>query len=431
MKFQSCFKKTIAMTLIVGMLALPLPSLAATATTTTTGTSGSSGNAITKYWNDNQEGLTAGGTSASKIKHNDTGSMVKTVGTGAVAGAASGAISSAAQTAITSAVSSTATSVGTGLASSAASGAVGGLVMGAAGGLITATLGAAWSQIIMGTVGTLMTILLTDYWFMLAVNIDAPQLALEYLVYNAMKNVTDKWDPEPAKKYKQAACSNECGSSVDTSDMDKDVEETEYKWDFEVQVLKDIGIETLGLKKINELAEGRNTVINDLSQLTYKNGKLELDADLTHQSVMSIKHKQSENYQWMSTAGIARAELGLETAYQAAVDAGGDAASEITIDGQSGTISSSTSGNEAIEMSTASPDGPVNYTLKELPSNVTSTGMAQRVQSLMNLELAQRVNLANTLQGNSISIEAARALKQAPGAIRETSDDEGGDDDDE
>lgn len=412
MKFQSHFKKTIAMTLITGMLVLPLPGLAAA----TAGTAASNG--ATKYWN--TDSAVSGGGSATHVKHKDTGSMGKTVGTSAAAGAATGAISSGVQSAVTSGASSA--------ISGAASGAVGGLIMGAAGGLITATLGAAWSQIIMGTIGTLMTIIWTDYFFMLAANIDAAQLALEYMVYDAMKDVTDEWDPAVTDRYEKAAKTNETENptaNVPTDDMSKDTatEPEKYNWDFEVQVLKNIGIEVVNKKKIYELAEGRTEVVDKLSQLVYSKGNLVLDTDLNHQTFMIIKDRQAKNFQWMSTAGIARAELGLETAYQAAVDAGGDAASDITSD---------TSGSEAILMSTQAPNEDKNeqVALKDMPTHKDfQTAAAQmRVQSLMNLELAQRINLANTLQGNSLSIEAARALKQAPRAIRVGSEDEGGND---
>lgn len=269
-----------------------------------------------------------------------------------------------------------------------------------------------WAQIIGGAAGAALSWILTEFFVEIGVNVDAAQLALEYLVYDAMKDVTDKWDPEPKETYEKAAEDNEDNSTVSTEDVQKESVEAE-QWDFEVQALKNVGIEALGLKNVSELASGRDTVVSNLSRLKKDGDMLVLDMDLNQTQNETITNTQDKNYQKMSTAGIARAELGLETTYQASVDAGGEAAN----------ITDDTSGDDNVTMSAAAAETS-NVGFTELPSSVTSTGMAMRVQILMNLELAQRVNLANALQGNILTIEAARALKRAPRALRGVSSDD-------
>ena len=263
-----------------------------------------------------------------------------------------------------------------------------------------------WGQIIGGAAGAAMSWIMTDFFYEQFANVDAAQLALEGLVYAAMLDVTDKWDPEPKESYQKAAQNNEDNASVDMSGV---TNEKEADLSFETEVLTNVGIEALNVLEVSDIAGARDKAVEKLTRLTYDGDTLVLNTELTQQEDGAIEEMQTKNYQWISTAGIARAELGLETAYQAAVDAGGAAA-------DSG-ITGDSSNDDNIQMAAATA-GTANLTLKQLPNSVTSTGMAQRVQTLMNLELAQRVNLSNALQGNVLSIEAARALKNSPRVIK-------------
>lgn len=277
---------------------------------------------------------------------------------------------------------------------------------------------AAWTNIMGSAVSGLMGYLCTDFFVMAGVNIDAPQLALEYMVYRAMQEVTYKWKPKPQQYYQMAAKSNEDNAGVDTSSV-QDLPGDEGARTFEAQALESVGIEVLGMNDVSSLANGRQDVVKNLTRLTYDGDQLVLNNNLTQRENEAISKMQAENYQKMATAGVARAELALETAYQASLDAQGDSADlELTQD---------TSGDDNIKMAAAGADRP-NPTLSALPGEITSTGMGMRVQSLMNLELAQRINLANTIQGNILSIEAARALKNAPrpnqGSVRDNQGDD-------
>ncbi len=264
---------------------------------------------------------------------------------------------------------------------------------------------AAWTNIMGSAVSGLMGYLCTDFFMMAGVNIDAPQLALEYMVYKAMQDVTYEWKPKPQQSYQMAAKSNEDNAGVDTSSVQVSDNAEEGARTFEAQALESVGIEVLGMNDVSSLANGRQDVVKNLTRLTYDGDQLVLNNNLTQRENEAISKMQAENYQKMATAGVARAELALETAYQASLDAnGGDASGDLTAD---------TSGSENIQMAAAGADRP-DPTLSALPGEITSTGMGMRVQSLMNLELAQRINLANAIQGNILSIEAARALRKTP-----------------
>ena len=52
------------------------------------------------------------------------------------------------------------------------------------------------------------------------------------------------------------------------------------------------------------------------------------------------------------------------------------------------------------------------FKLYQYPEKITSTASGMRVQAVMNLEFAQRLNLGNTLVGNELTILAARALNK-------------------
>jgi hypothetical protein len=119
--------------------------------------------------------------------------------------------------------------------------------------------------------------------------------------------------------------------------------------------------------------------------------------------VEEIAQTQNDNYRYLSTAGIARAELGLKTTYNAAANAQGAGTPDVT----------ETSPDANDVQSVAEQVYQKQQKLTELPASVSSIGHAMRVQTLMNLELAQRINLSNALQSSILSIEAARELKNA------------------
>ncbi len=255
-----------------------------------------------------------------------------------------------------------------------------------------------WGQIIGGAAGGALSWIMTEFFTMIAVNVDPIQLAAEGLVYAAMLEVTDKWEPEPQESYEKAAQNNDDGSQTSLATVTE-----EGALPFEVQSLKNVGIEVLNLKDVASLAQGRAMVAEGISVMVSDGS--DINFDLNDAQLDTVNSNQSKNYQWMSTAGLARAELGLKTAFQAAGDAGGEVQSA---SGQTG------NGNSENDVELAASEGFVkNQSLTELPSAVTSTAGAMRVQTLMNMELAQRVNLSNALQGSILSIEAARALKNA------------------
>ncbi len=266
--------------------------------------------------------------------------------------------------------------------------------------------GMGWVGIGLGAASGLISYFCTDFFQVIGVNMDPAQLAFEALIYNEMRRVTDKWRPEPAEAYHMAAQDNENDMPVP---MDGLTEDGAYP--FETQALTNVGIEVLGLQDISSLALGQRQVMSGLTRLTYDGDEAALDTDLTQEGEIRISDMQAANYQNMSTAGIARAELGLETTYQSSLNIGGQAANT------SMGLTQDASNQSGVTMAAAQTENP-NPTLHELPGTIQSTGMAMRVQTLMNLELAQRINLANALQGNLLSIEAARALKNAPPVLK-------------
>ena len=162
-----------------------------------------------------------------------------------------------------------------------------------------------------------------------------------------------------------------------------------------------VGLESLELKGFEPLVNGRPLVIEYLTKMQVSSdGAAQLKSAETSDKVLAeITQAQTDNYHLLSTAGIARAELGLKSTY---------AASALARDNQT---ESPTNQNEAEKK--AEETFLKQQNLTEMPAGITSIAYGMRVQSLMNLELAQRINMANTLQGNILSIEAARALTNA------------------
>ena len=254
-----------------------------------------------------------------------------------------------------------------------------------------------WMQIVGSSIGGIMTLLNTPTAVQqLGINVDAAQLALEISILNAMKDVTNEWDPEPKESYQSAAKNNDDGAKTSMSCVTK-----EGCLDFEAQSLTAVGIEAFNLGTLSSITGGRSTVISGLSKMTPNATNL-LSRDTTSQQTLdTILINQDVNYQNISTAGVTRALLGLKTSYQASVDASGTAVSD-TEGEQGGSVDFVEDG-----------DFIQNQSLTQLPGSVTSTAQAMSVQALMNMELAQRINLSNALQSNILSIEAARGLRNA------------------
>lgn len=266
------------------------------------------------------------------------------------------------------------------------------------------TMGGAM-QIIGSTVGGLMTLFATSAAIQQAgVNVDAVQAAAELAVWYAMTDVTKKWPPME-EEYVKAGKNNE--SEDDEKIKNPTSEKTALP--FEVQTLNAVGLEALEIQGLNALLNARGVVITDLSKMQLTANSVELkSSETTDRALEEIAQTQNDNYRYLSTAGIARAELGLKATYNAAANAQGAGTPDIT--------EAPSDINDV--QSVAEQVQTKEYTeqqkrLIDLPASVTSIGYAMRVQTLMNLELAQRINLSNALQSSILSIEAARELKNA------------------
>ena len=259
------------------------------------------------------------------------------------------------------------------------------------------TLGGAM-QIIGSTVGGLMTLFATSAAIQqAAVNVDAVQAAAELGVWMAMKEVTHKWPPME-EEYTKAGKSNEDNKKIENPTSEKTA------LPFEVQTLNAVGLEALGVQGLDALLGARGVVITDLSKMRLTANSVELKTSETTDSVLEkIATTQNDNYRNLSTAGIARAELGLKTTYNAAANAQGAGTPDVT--------EAPSDINDV--QSVAEQVYQKQQKLTELPASVSSIGHAMRVQTLMNLEMAQRINLSNALQSSILSIEAARELKNA------------------
>ena len=262
----------------------------------------------------------------------------------------------------------------------------------------------AWASLISGAASAGLGILGKDYFFQEGINIDPATIAAEALVLVAMKKVTDKWDPEPTDHYQMAAKENEDGKSPEVN-LTEESEEAKGLY-YKVEVLENIGLEALGLKGVADMANSRERVMQGISEIEIDGDHTKCKSDLNEAQVAVICELQDRNYMWLSTAGVARSELGLKTAYQASAEMGGG---EVSGEGLS-----PVSGNEGDEQMVGAGDLPNEFVpLPQLPSKISSTAYGMRVQSVMNLEFAQRINLANVLQGNLLTIEAARVLRNS------------------
>ncbi len=230
----------------------------------------------------------------------------------------------------------------------------------------------------------------------LASNIDSAQLSGEIKILNTMKRVTYEWPPMQ-DEYTKAGQNNEDDKEISNPTS------KEEALPFEISSLTAVGLEALDLQGFEPLVNGRPIVINDMSkmQVTSAGGAQLKSAETSDKVLAEIVQKQDQNYRLLSSAGVARAELALKSTYQASASArGGQASTEPQ-------APDNEVQQEAEEQFSEQQD------LVKLPAGITSIAYAMRVQTLMNLELAQRINLSNALQGNILSIEAARELKNA------------------
>ncbi len=246
----------------------------------------------------------------------------------------------------------------------------------------------------LATAGTVAT--------MTGINTDAAQIAAEALVYAAMCTVTDTWSPEPKDHYEKAAQENDNKKCPGTESF-TDVSDVP----FFVNSLVAKGLEIVPLPpepSVLPQTSSRQAAMQVITFLQGSDPNLEFNKDFTSTQERAIVGNQQANEQWISTEGIARAELALMTAQQGAVDDGiglADTATSLNTEGKADIQTKAVEGSN------------IQLTLSDMAGSGTSTAEAMRIQSVMNLELAQRMNLTNMLQGNILSLESARLLQES------------------
>ena len=263
---------------------------------------------------------------------------------------------------------------------------------------------------------------------MLFGNIDPSQLAAEGLVLYQMYNIKDTWDPEPADEYQQAAQSNGagCGGGASMPTYSSMIQ----KLPFMAASLQNVGIEAIdvgiGLAEIVS-EETRSKILENLAWLQEKGSKTTTSSsdtteteenpgagscsasysvclrDMTSEEENAVSSLQKVNEQNYGTAGIAHAELGLKSVQQAIVNDGGSSV------GRAGATASSENVTLAAGTTTSVQD------LSKLIGTGANTVASMKIVALMNLELAQRLNQGNMMQGSSLTIEAARAFPNTSG----------------
>ena len=275
-----------------------------------------------------------------------------------------------------------------------------------------------WTSVALSSLGTVVSAITTFFMkgttvVMLAVNVDAPQLVMEYLVYDQVVDIKDKWDPEPADTYQKAAESNGGGGSSGGgggTDGPSVTLASTQKLPFVTASLINVGIEAIGVGRgLSEIDsdETRTKILGELAYFQEKKSAKSSSGDeeetgagscsapyticlkeLTDTEENKIAKTQQINIQNFATAGIAHAELGLKAVQQAIVNGG-----------------SGSQGADLVQGKTTSVQD-----LSGLIGSGVNTVAAQKIVALMNLELAQRLNQGNALQGSILVIEAARAL---------------------
>jgi len=259
--------------------------------------------------------------------------------------------------------------------------------------------------------------------WMVATNVDVAQLIAEGLVLYKMYDIKDVWEPEPQEEYQQAAQSNGAGGSGGSSSGGTSYSSMLDTLTFQAAALKNVGIEAIGVGPT--LSEIVNTatqvsVLRDLEWLQLKSAATDSSknaedgetpgagscaasysvclVDMSADDEAAVAGRQTQNKQNYGTAGIAHAELGLKSVQQAIANDGGSSI------GKSGTASSATDTTFVQGKTTKVQD------LSKMIGTGKNTVAAMKIVAMMNLELAQRLNQGNMLQGSVLTIEAARAM---------------------
>ena len=265
----------------------------------------------------------------------------------------------------------------------------------------------------------------TIIWMPGTANTDPAQIAAEVGVLQAIKKVKYNWKPQPEKEYERAANSN--GGSSGSGGGDPGVNSLTKTLGFEVGSLQNVGIEAIGVgPELSAIisTDTRTQILGELEAFQPTSGatseeKADTGAgscsapyticqkELTSNEKTALNTRQEQNQQWFGTAGIAHAELGLKSVYQAIVDDGGAI----------GAVGASAS-SEEIKVAMSNAQNVKVQDLTGLIGIAQNTVMAQKIVALMNLELAQRLNQGNMLQGSALTIDAARALRKTDNFLK-------------
>ena len=280
-----------------------------------------------------------------------------------------------------------------------------------------------WASTILGAVGVIHGLSMTflnggnTVWMNgmgITVNTDPAQLIAEAGVLYTMKHITDKWQPEPADTYYKAAANNGAYEQMEFVPENG----LENPMNFQLAALQNVGIEALGIgSDLASIMGARSSILGGLEffQLKPSTAANSATADagvctapysickksLTTAQREAVSTAQEKNKQRYGTAGIAHAELGLKSVQQAIVDDKGALTKEDTAYNHNGAIT-------AFGMTQGK-----SVTVQDLSSLIgagKNTYNAMKIVAIMNLELAQRLNEGNMLQGSTLTIEAARAF---------------------
>lgn len=275
--------------------------------------------------------------------------------------------------------------------------------------------------------GLALSVIFPPPLMVLGVNIDIAQTAAEYMVYQAMKETTFEWDPEPAEEYQKAAENNggSGGGSGGGGSEGVSLDSMSQKLAFVVASLKNVGIEAIGVgPSLGEIVnnETRTKIFKELSfvqpkgsakSTKTKESEIPGAGDCSASYSVCLKEMKSEeeemviarqkqNEQNFGTAGVAHAELGLMSVQQAMANDGNGSVGKAGVQSSAKTDFTANKVNSVQNLASAVGTGK-------------NTVAAMKIVSLMNLELAQRLNQGNMMQGSILTIEASRALTQTAG----------------
>lgn len=294
--------------------------------------------------------------------------------------------------------------------------------------------GSAWTGIAINSLvsigGDLLSYLGANkvIWMAPAGNLDPIQLAEEVGVLTMMKKVKYEWKPKPQKEYQEAAGANGGGSGGGGGDINGSDSLTKTLG-FQAASLYNVGIEAIGVgPALSEIISDstREDILSKLEPFQTSTGRASsssssssssgnqnppgagsceapytiCEEEVTTEQQTELNLRQEQNKQWFATAGIAHAELGMKSVYQAMINDGG-------------LLAGSAAAQEEIRAAMA--DGKNSIKVQDLSGLIgiaVNTVMAQKIVALMNLELAQRLNQGNMLQGSILTIEAAKALRK-------------------